>query len=419
MEREQKNQMLADLYTLRAGMSAISIEKDKLDKSEKNYNDAMSNLKKVSDAYNKYNYDIQRVNNGLNYCKSQLPRGYTSTGNKKQKRKSKYSKSGRIANAKTSTFGIIMRKIIPPIVVGIIAAAVPWLLYFATTGWKDLSFEDRDWKYYVYISTAIFIISLIVAVARLIKESRTDEKEKKLKIKDAEKSIRELNNELAGYQMERKLIEPKLNECYEVVSKRKAIVEKDREFRSKLSQDMYDRLVAQFKSVLDIRDWQHIDLVIFYFETGRADTLKEALQQVDRKVQTDEIIEAIETAGQNISSTIRMSMNELRGDLNRSFAKLSVQLADQHREQMSALNSISGNIEKTNESLAKLQQTSEKNGESIEKLTSAAYLNNALLTKISYDSLSLMSDVDYMVYSANKGGNVSNNTSYTLNVNVK
>lgn len=415
MEREQKNQMLADLYALRAGMSAISIEKDKLDESEKNYNDAMSSLKKVSDAYNKYNYDIQRVNNGLNYCKSQLPRGYTSTGNKKQKRKSKYSKSGRIANAKTSTFGIIMRKIIPPIVVGIIAAAVPWLLYFATTGWKDLSFEDRDWKYYVYISTAIFIISLIVAVARLIIEfsKHKDEKE------DTKKSIRELNNELAGYQMERKLLEPKLNECYAVVNRSKAIVERDRAYRSKLSQDMYDRLVAQFKTVLDIRDWQHIDLVIFYFETGRADTLKEALQQVDRKVQTDEIIEAIETAGQNISSTIRMSMNELRGDLNRSFAKLSVQLADQHRAQMSALNSISGNIEKTNESLAKLQQTSEKNGESIEKLTSAAYLNNALLTKISYDSLSLMSDVDYMVYSANKGGNVNNNTSYTLNVNVK
>lgn len=415
MEREQKNQMLADLYALRAGMSAISIEKDKLDKSEKNYNDAMSNLKKVSDEYNKYDYDIQRVSTRLNDFKSQ---GYEETGNQKQKRKSKYSKSGRIANAKSKSSKIFMHMIIT-IVVGIIAAAVPWLLYFATTGWKDLSFEDRDWKYYVYISTAIFIISLIVAVARLIKESRTDEKEKKLKIKDAEKSIRELNNELAGYQMERKLIEPKLNECYEVVSKRKAIVEKDREFRSKLSQDMYDRLVAQFKTVLDIRDWQHIDLVIFYFETGRADTLKEALQQVDRKVQTDEIIEAIETAGQNISSTIRMSMNELRGDLNRSFAKLSVQLADQHREQMSALSSISGNIEKTNESLAKLQQTSEKNGESIEKLTSAAYLNNALLTKISYDSLSLMSDVDYMVYSANKGGNVSNNTSYTLNVNVK
>jgi len=428
MEREQKNQLLADLYALRAGMSAISIEKDKLDESEKNYNDAMSSLKKVSDEYNKYDYDIQRVNNGLNYCKSQLPRGYNSTGNKKQKRKSKYSKSGRIANAKTNAFEIFMQMIIP-IGLGIVAAAVPWFFYFATSGAYQAdkgshpTFENSHYKNYIYVSivifAAIFIISLIVAVARLIKESRTDEKEKKLKIKDAEKSIRELNNELAGYQMERKLIEPKLNECYKVVSRRKAIVEKDREFRSKLSRQMYDRLVAQFKSVLDIRDWKHIDLIIFYFETGRADTLKEALQQVDRKVQADEIIEAIETAGQNISSTIRMSMNELRGDLNRSFAKLSVQLAEQHCEQISALNSISGNIEKTNESLAKLQQTSEKNGESIEKLSSATYLNNALLTKINYDSLALMSDVDYMVYSADKGGNVNNNTSYTLNVNLK
>lgn len=411
MEREQKNQMLADLYALRAGMSAISIEKDKLDESEKNYNDAMSSLKKVSDEYNKYDYDIQRVSTGLNDFKSQ---GYEETGNQKQKRKSKYSKSGRIANAKSKSSKIFMHMIIT-IVVGIIAAAVPWFLYFAATGWKGSIFEDRNSKYYIYISAAIFLISLIVAVARLIIEfsKHKDEKE------DTKKSIRELNNELAGYQMERKLLEPKLNECYAVVNRSKAIVERDRAYRSKLSQDMYDRLVAQFKTVLDIRDWQHIDLVIFYFETGRADTLKEALQQVDRKVQTDEIIEAIETAGQNISSTIRMSMNELRGDLNRSFAKLSVQLADQHREQMSALSSISGNIEKTNESLAKLQQTSEKNGESIEKLTSTAYLNNALLTKISYDSLSLMSDVDYMVYSANKGGNVSSNTSYTLNVNVK
>ena len=42
-----------------------------------------------------------------------------------------------------------------------------------------------------------------------------------------------------------------------------------------------------------------------------------------------------------------------------------------------------------------------------------------ILTKISYGSLSLMGDVNDMVYWANKGGNVNNNTSYTLNVNVK
>ncbi len=180
---------------------------------------------------------------------------------------------------------------------------------------------------------------------------------------------------------------------------------------------MYERLVAQFKSVLDIRDWKYIDLIIFYFESGRADTLKESLQQVDRRVQTDEIVKEIRIAGQNISATIRMSMNELRGDLNKSFAKLSVQLAEQHREKMVALDGINSNIAKTNESIEKLQIANEKNAESLEKLSSATNLNNALLAKINCDSLTLMSDVDYMIYSAPKAS--ENNTNYTFNVNLK
>lgn len=410
MEREQKNQMLADLYALRAGMSAISIEKDKLDESEKNYNDAMSSLKKVSDEYNKYDYDIQRVSTGLNDFKSQ---GYEETGNQKQKRKSKYSKSGRIANAKSKSSKIFMHMIIT-IVVGIIAAAVPWFLYFDATGWKGSIFEDRNSKYYIYISAAIFLISLIVAVARLIIEFRKHKDEKE----DTKKSIRELNNELAGYQMERKLLEPKLNECYAVVNRSKAIVERDRAYRSKLSQEMYNALVAQFKSVLDIRDWEHIDLIIFNFETGRADTLKEALQQVDRRVQTDEIIEAIESAGSSIAATINVTMRELRSDLNKSFNRLSEQLAIQHAEQMTALGNINRSIERTNESIAELQSATEKNGKTLENISSAANLNNALIAKIGYDSMSLMDDVNYMVFTAPKDGGTSN-TSYTLNVNVK
>lgn len=38
--------------------------------------------------------------------------------------------------------------------------------------------------------------------------------------------------------------------------------EKVKSVSTKLSQEMYNALVAQFKSVLDIRDWEHIDLII-------------------------------------------------------------------------------------------------------------------------------------------------------------
>ena len=392
MEREQKNQMLADLYALRAGMSAISIERDKFGVKEKAYSDAK---RKVDCAC----YEYENAENFVSRCDEYDKKDSLQKTEEKAKLDRTFKKT-----------------VIGSLVAGIFGALIPWVIYFLHgDNIQDSKYGYSNWKEYLIASACILGIIFVVglAVALIVKvnngkylQKRIEEESGKSKqdLKDAKARLSQATADCDSAQ-----------KALKIVSKD---YEKVKSVSTKLSQEMYNALVAQFKSVLDIRDWEHIDLIIFNFETGRADTLKEALQQVDRKVQTDEIIEAIETAGQNISSTIRMSMNELRGDLNRSFAKLSVQLADQHREQMSALSSISGNIEKTNESLAKLQQASEKNGESIEKLTSAAYLNNALLTKISYDSLSLMSDVDYMVYSANKGGNV-NNTSYTLNVNVK
>lgn len=392
MEREQKNQMLADLYALRAGMSAISIEKDKLDVKEKAYSDVKRKVDRACDEY-------KNAENFVSRCDEYDKKDSLQKTEEKVKLGRKFKKT-----------------VIGSLGAGIVGALIPWVVYFLTeTIIQDSKYGYSYWKKYLLVSVCILGIIFVVglAFALIVKVSNGKDLQKRIK-EGSGKSKQDLKDAKAR-------LSQAAADC-DSAQKALTIVFKDYEkvksVSTKLSQEMYNALVAQFKSVLDIRDWEHIDLIIFNFETGRADTLKEALQQVDRKVQTDEIIEAIETAGQNISSTIRMSMNELRGDLNRSFAKLSVQLADQHREQMSALSNISGNIEKTNESLAKLQQTSEKNGESIEKLTSAAYLNNALLTKISYDSLSLMSDVDYMVYSANKGGNV-NNTSYTLNVNVK
>lgn len=429
MEREQKNQMLADLYALRAGMSAISIEKDKLDKSESVYKEALNYVDRERIEYEKNDYDIARVNRGISYCNSQLPHGYLAAeNNKERKKKSKsYEKKYRKGMAKWDALEIFIHTLIAG-AIGLVLAAVPWFFYFVTSGAYDSdkrmhpTFENSYYKNYIYVSIGIFaiilIIGLIVSTIRVVGENCSEKKETKTNIKSAEKSIRELKNELASYQLEKNASKKVLDKYVAIANEKRAVFEKDRTRLTKLSQDMYDRLVAQFKTVLDIRDWQHIDLVIFYFETGRADTLKEALQQVDRKVQTDEIIEAIETAGQNISSTIRMSMNELRGDLNRSFAKLSVQLADQHREQMTALGNINRSIERTNESIAKLQSATENNGKTLENISSAANLNNALIAKIGYDSMSLMDDVNYMVFTAPKDGGTSN-TSYTLNVNVK
>lgn len=419
---ENKNQLIVDLYALRAGMSAISVEKDKLDVSENKYKNVLGDVQKARGEYEKYDYDIQRVLKNLDYYYSRLPRGYSMSDKTQSKDKGSDSKRNRRSKAKANVLKILTHTIFPSIF-GIIAAAGLWLFYFLLGHYEeDKKFATSNYKKGYIIASicvfgVIFIISLIASIFKVLTNNIGGKKKEKAQIKDTVDSIKVLTGELDGYLLRQSDAKKEYEQCRSVAAKHESAFKKEKAVLAKLSQAMHERLVAQFKSVLDIRDWKYIDLIIFYFESGRADTLKEALQQVDRRVQTDEIVKEIRIAGQNISATIRMSMNELRGDLNKSFAKLSVQLAEQHREKMVALDGINSNIAKTNESIEKLQIANEKNAESLEKLSSATNLNNALLAKINCDSLTLMSDVDYMIYSAPKTS--ENNTNYTFNVNLK
>lgn len=393
MEREQKNQMLADLYALRAGMSAISIERDKFGVKEKAYSDAK---RKVDCAC----YEYENAENSVSRCDEYDKKDSLQKTEEKVKLDRTFKKT-----------------VIGSIVAGIFGALIPWFFYFIV---DDLNIQDSQygysyWKKYLLVSACILGIIFVVglAVALIVKVSNGKDLQKRIK-EGSGKSKQDLKDAKAR-------LSQAAADC-DSAQKALTIVSKDYEkvksVSTKLSQEMYNALVAQFKSVLDIRDWEHIDLIIFNFETGRADTLKEALQQVDRRVQTDEIIEAIESAGSSIAATINVTMRELRSDLNKSFNRLSEQLAIQHAEQMTALGNINRSIERTNESIAKLQSATENNGKTLENISSAANLNNALIAKIGYDSMSLMDDVNYMVFTAPKDGGTSN-TSYTLNVNVK
>lgn len=393
MEREQKNQMLADLYALRAGMSAISIERDKFGVKEKAYSDAK---RKVDCAC----YEYENAENSVSRCDEYDKKDSLQKTEEKAKLDLTFKKT-----------------VIGSLGAGIVGALIPWFFYFATSGdyGQDSKYGYSYWKEYLIASACILGIIFVVglAFALIVKVSNGKDLQKRIK-EGSGKSKQDLKDAKAR-------LSQAAADC-DSAQKALAIVSKDYEkvksVSTKLSQEMYNALVAQFKSVLDIRDWEHIDLIIFNFETGRADTLKEALQQVDRRVQTDEIIEAIESAGSSIAATINVTMRELRSDLNKSFNRLSEQLAIQHAEQMTALGNINRSIERTNESIAKLQSATENNGKTLENISSAANLNNALIAKIGCDSMSLMDDVNYMVFTALKDGGTSN-TSYTLNVNVK
>ncbi len=144
-------------------------------------------------------------------------------------------------------------------------------------------------------------------------------------------------------------------------------------------------LEKEFGAFLDERDWKHLDLIIFYFETGRADSFKEALQQVDREVQTNRIVGAIENAGTLIARTIHTGMTALRADMVRCFSLLSEQIDSLGRQQLDAIGKLSQQVEGMS---AQVKGLSAEVG----KLD----FSHALAAKASVSSEQLAEDMHYM-----------------------
>lgn len=119
---------------------------------------------------------------------------------------------------------------------------------------------------------------------------------------------------------------------------------------------LYDVFHKNFSILIDERDWQYLDLVIFYLETGRADTMKEALQLVEREVQTQRIIDKIEEATQRICSAIADAARRISGQLS----IISAQLAVATSLQVAQNEHIIRDIEINNALLSKANTNSQK-----------------------------------------------------------
>lgn len=134
-------------------------------------------------------------------------------------------------------------------------------------------------------------------------------------------------------------------------------------------------LAQQFAPVLNLADWKNTDLIIFYMQTGRADTMKEALQQADRQRQTDSIINEVRNATRAIVSEINSGFAALGQAMVSCFSVLSSQMSSTHARTLNAM----GQIQSQNA-----------------ELISQARLNNALQAKANLTSDKLCNDLSYI-----------------------
>ena len=128
---------------------------------------------------------------------------------------------------------------------------------------------------------------------------------------------------------------------------------------------LYEFLQRRYATILDVRDWKHLDLVIYYIETRRAESIKEALLCVDREMQTQRIENAIQQATAQICNTLALGFTVLQQTIENGYRAISAQIANSTAVISSQLAG----------------------------LTSAVNMNNALRAKANVSSEQLMKDV--------------------------
>ena len=84
---------------------------------------------------------------------------------------------------------------------------------------------------------------------------------------------------------------------------------------------LLDNMVANLEKEYDFikfADWKNIDGIIYMLDSGRADTLKEALNLLDQKIYADMIVGAIGDLNQNVCQRL----TSLETNMNKNFTEL-------------------------------------------------------------------------------------------------
>ena len=140
-----------------------------------------------------------------------------------------------------------------------------------------------------------------------------------------------------------------------------------------------EALQQEYGALIHNRDWENLDYIIYMLETGRADSMKEALQLVDSERRTERIIEAVKGASKMICSTLAESARRLGMLFSQCTERLSMQI-----------DGLSRQMDFANQNLT--AQFSDM-GKYVSSLTSEVALGNALQAKANESSLAIAKDV--------------------------
>lgn len=401
----EKDELIAKFYTLRAGLSVIAEETGKIKQAERE----LLNLNTKNEAHNKKVEDdlisesqsLQTDIDRIRYS----PKDFPTASSLIQDRIYEYQRKLEKIQEHKAPISIIV----------ILSAIIPLAILWTISGLTfDLVYESNFGLTINYLLLPAGVISAFIVGSKVRKIFTNKQRaamtlpvlesirQEEIKLKDAkdleERAIATLMSEISALEVSAKSktdIYKGEIETFENKLKTEIIP-----VCTSIAQATKKAMLETSLGVITEADWANIDLLIFYLETGRADSLKEALQLVDKQRQTEQITYAIHEASQHITNTLSARLNNLGTIIQTGFAQLGRQIQYNHNEAMNTMLTSFGNLEETissgnreiSQQLGNLNETMKAEGR---KIADAEHLNASLLKKANESSDQLMYELRY------------------------
>ena len=385
----ESKQLIANLYGIRAGLSLISKEADKVNDSIKKLNNQAKRfselekkrskaLSKLSECQEKlYNHRNQKLEDDV----ASLP------ANEKEKRKMdsrQFRREIDILEFVGSIVGSIFF-----IYIGSMVAAFLFLYigqFFGLEMAQSLSNVYVILRKALYINIPISVVlSIILFIITLISDWKNIVKQSAQKQEKTLQELSSFNSEHASLEREVRYAESNLDavekEQVKFQEENSIVLSEENQkisYHAKRAKIIYHAMRKAYSSTLIEQDWENLDLIIFYFITGRAETIKESLQLVDRERQTQRIVESVRFASREICSSIKAAFAELGSILEASFNMIN-----------DRLDSIEDGVDTIKEGINSLNDSNRI-------LISKTEMNTALVAKAQRTSDELAKDLKYL-----------------------
>lgn len=330
---KDKNELLGKLYSLRAGLSLVSQEKQIVDeifqKAETTKNLEIRHAGAEADsAYNKLKRaesSIISIQNDIDKTKADLD----TAKNTLSSNETNFRRSKTMIKEYSIILGVILCIMIA---LTISILAVDFLPNYAAI---------VIWLFPIIPLNPVGIGTWVVSflLIKAVKKYKNDKWYYKCSISKPENLLKDLSTKETQLEITKSQYK-NANIHYEEAKKteaeqKKIIYENYIKDRAEADPHLFtakatiDSLNEEYGDFLDPRDWENLDLIIFSIETQRADSLKDALNIVDSEKRADRITDAIHLANKEICESISAASTKMQNSLEAGFTGLSRQITEQ------------------------------------------------------------------------------------------